>query len=108
MREEKTTLEEVVKSRDDLIMDSTALGRTMMMRMMMTEEMPLHPILLLRHHPLDLHHLLPHLRRLSKRKPLWRWCDRTTSGRGSLTRINLSNSQRSENTMNTHKYNTIY
>jgi hypothetical protein len=35
-------------------------------------------------------------------------CDRTTSGRGSSTRISSSDSQRSENTINTHKYNTIY
>jgi hypothetical protein len=35
-------------------------------------------------------------------------CDRTTSGRGSLTRISLSDSWWSENTINTHKYNTIY
>jgi hypothetical protein len=32
-------------------------------------------------------------------------CDRTTSGRGSSTRISLSNSWRSENIINTHKYN---
>jgi hypothetical protein len=35
-------------------------------------------------------------------------CDRTTSGRSSSTRISLSNSQRGENTINTHEYNTIY
>jgi hypothetical protein len=35
-------------------------------------------------------------------------CDRTTSGSGSSTRISLSNSQWSESTINTHKYNTIY
>jgi hypothetical protein len=35
-------------------------------------------------------------------------CDRTASGRGSSTRISLSDSQWSENTINTHKYNTIY
>jgi hypothetical protein len=35
-------------------------------------------------------------------------CDRTTSGRGSSTKISLSNSRWSENTINTHKYNTIY
>jgi hypothetical protein len=35
-------------------------------------------------------------------------CDRTTSGRGSSTSISLSDSRRSENTINTHKYNTIY
>jgi hypothetical protein len=30
--------------------------------------------------------------------------DRTTSGRGSSARINLSDSQQSENIINTHKY----
>jgi hypothetical protein len=35
-------------------------------------------------------------------------CDRTTSGRGSSIRIRLSDSRWSENTLNTHKYNTIY
>jgi hypothetical protein len=35
-------------------------------------------------------------------------CNRTTSGRGSLTRISLSDSRWNENTINTHKYNTIY
>jgi hypothetical protein len=35
-------------------------------------------------------------------------CDRTTSGRGPSTRISLSDSRWSENTINTHKYNTIY
>jgi hypothetical protein len=34
--------------------------------------------------------------------------DRTTSGRGSSTRISLSDSRWSKNTINTHKYNTIY
>jgi hypothetical protein len=34
-------------------------------------------------------------------------CDRTTSGRGSSTRISLSDSRQIENTINTHKYNTI-
>jgi hypothetical protein len=29
-------------------------------------------------------------------------------GKGSVARINLSDSRRSENTINTHKYNTIY
>jgi hypothetical protein len=29
-------------------------------------------------------------------------------GKGFITRINLSDSQRSENTINTHKYNTIF
>jgi hypothetical protein len=33
-------------------------------------------------------------------------CDRTTSGRGSSTWISMSDSRRSENTINTHKYNT--
>jgi hypothetical protein len=33
-------------------------------------------------------------------------CDRTTSMRGSSTRISLSDSRWSENTINTHKYNT--
>jgi hypothetical protein len=36
-----------------------------------------------------------------------RVCDRTTSGKDSLTRISLSDSRWSENTINTHKYNTI-
>jgi hypothetical protein len=35
-------------------------------------------------------------------------CDRNTSGSGSSTRISLSDSRRSENTINTHKYNTLY
>jgi hypothetical protein len=35
-------------------------------------------------------------------------CDRTSSGRGSLTRINLGDSRWSDNIINTHKYNTIY
>jgi hypothetical protein len=35
------------------------------------------------------------------------YCDRTTSGGGSVARINLSDSRRSENTIDTHKYNTI-
>jgi hypothetical protein len=35
-------------------------------------------------------------------------CDRTSSGRGLLTRINLGDSRRSDNIINTHKYNTIY
>jgi hypothetical protein len=35
-------------------------------------------------------------------------CDRTTSGRGSSTRISLSDYQWCENIINTHKYNTIY
>jgi hypothetical protein len=35
-------------------------------------------------------------------------CDRTTSGRGFSTRISLSDSQWNENTINTHKYTTIY
>jgi hypothetical protein len=34
--------------------------------------------------------------------------DRTTWGRGSSTRISLSDSWWGENTINTHKYNTIY
>jgi hypothetical protein len=33
-------------------------------------------------------------------------CDRTTSGRGTSTRISLSDSRWSENTINTYKYNT--
>jgi hypothetical protein len=33
--------------------------------------------------------------------------DRTTSEGGSVARINLSDSRRSENTINTYKYNTI-
>jgi hypothetical protein len=37
-----------------------------------------------------------------------RMCDRTTSRRGSSIRISLSDSRQSENTINTHKYNTIY
>jgi hypothetical protein len=37
-----------------------------------------------------------------------RGCNRTTSGRGSSSRISLSDSRWSENTINTHKYNTIY
>jgi hypothetical protein len=36
------------------------------------------------------------------------YCDRTPSGRGSSTRLSLSDSRRSDNTINTHKYNTIY
>jgi hypothetical protein len=35
-------------------------------------------------------------------------CDRTTSGRGSSTRISLNDSRQSENIINTFKYNTIY
>jgi hypothetical protein len=35
-------------------------------------------------------------------------CDRSTIGRGSSSGIILSDSQWSENTINTHKYNTIY
>jgi hypothetical protein len=35
-------------------------------------------------------------------------CGRTTSGRGSSTRISLSDSRWSENTINTYKYTTIY
>jgi hypothetical protein len=34
-------------------------------------------------------------------------CDRTTSGSGSSTRISLSNSRWSENTIHTHKFNTL-
>jgi hypothetical protein len=34
--------------------------------------------------------------------------DRTTSVRGSSTKISLNNSRWSENTINTHKYKTIY
>jgi hypothetical protein len=33
-------------------------------------------------------------------------CDRTTSGRGLSTKISFSDSRRSENIINTHKYNT--
>jgi hypothetical protein len=36
--------------------------------------------------------------------PLWQ----NHLGKGSITRINLSDSRWSENTINTHKYNTIY
>jgi hypothetical protein len=36
------------------------------------------------------------------------YCDRTTSWRGSSTRISLSDSRWSQNTINTYKYNTIY
>jgi hypothetical protein len=36
------------------------------------------------------------------------WCDRTISGSGSSSRISLSDSKWSENTINTHKYNNIY
>jgi hypothetical protein len=35
-------------------------------------------------------------------------CDRTPSGRGSSTRISLSDSRRSENTINTHSTIPIY
>jgi hypothetical protein len=38
----------------------------------------------------------------------WGFCDRTSSGRGSSTRISLSDSQRSENTINTQTTIPIY
>jgi hypothetical protein len=71
LREQKATLEGMVESRDEWLMemaeemDSTAWERMMRMRMMtMKGTSP---------HPLHLHHLLPRLRRSLKRKPPWRW-----------------------------------
>jgi hypothetical protein len=60
LRKEKTKLEGMVESCDELIMDSaTSMDTTAMMTMMtmtMTEETPPHPLLL--RHPLSLRRLL--------------------------------------------------
>jgi hypothetical protein len=71
LEEEKATLEGMVESRDELLLEITRERMKMTKgkkRMPTTEEMPPHP-LLLRHHLLR--PLLLHLRR-SRKKALWR------------------------------------
>jgi hypothetical protein len=48
------------------------------------------------------------IEKISLKNSRLRWVWENHLGEGFITRINLSNSRRSENTINTHKYNTIY
>jgi hypothetical protein len=78
LKEEKSTLEGMIQSHDELIMEMAEeyglnrMGETMMMmmrmRMMTTKGMPSHHMHL---------RLLPCLRRSSKKKPPWRMVHRS-------------------------------
>jgi hypothetical protein len=71
LKEEKTTLEGMIESRDELIMEmAKEYGLNRMGENDNDEDDDDEGNVAL---PLHLRHLLLHLRRSSKRKPLWRW-----------------------------------